>query len=179
MTPQPRVRAALASLVLLGSLAACGDGDTSNGAASPTTTSPTASATPSATGTSASPSATESDAGQIVQAAESDLGTILVDGRGMTLYLFTADTRGSGASTCEGQCLALWPPLLGPAEDGPGIEDDLLGTITRSDGRMQATYDGWPLYYWARDTAPGQTTGQGVNGVWWVVSPEGEAIGAP
>lgn len=184
MTSRPRARAAFASLALLGLLAACGNDQPSSGGTSPTASSPSASASAttssSASGTaSPSGSASQSDAASIVQAGQGDLGTFLVDGRGMTLYLFTNDTRGSGSSTCEGQCLALWPPLLGPAEDGPGIEDRLLGTITRSDGRMQVTYNGWPLYYWARDTAPGQATGQGVNGIWWVVSPDGDAIGAP
>lgn len=110
--------------------------------------------------------------------ASTDLGTILVDAKGMTLYLFTKDTQNSGKSTCEGQCLAAWPPLLGEPKAGKGADKSLLGTITRTDGTTQATYNGWPLYYWAKDSAPGDTTGQGVNGVWWVLNAAGDAVGA-
>jgi predicted lipoprotein with Yx(FWY)xxD motif len=92
----------------------------------------------------------------------------------MTLYLFTNDSPG--VSTCEGGCLDAWPPLLGEPEAGAGANADLLGTIERSDGTTQVTYNDWPLYFWAQDSAPGDATGQGVNEVWWVVSPEGEAI---
>jgi len=108
--------------------------------------------------------------------AQSGLGTILVDGDGMTLYLFTNDSPG--VSTCEGACLAAWPPLLGRPQAGAGADDSLLGSLTRTDGTPQVTYNGWPLYYWAQDAAPGDTNGQGVNDVWWVVSPEGDPIGA-
>ncbi|WP_461104850.1 COG4315 family predicted lipoprotein [Tessaracoccus terricola] len=109
--------------------------------------------------------------------AESDLGEILVDGDGMTLYLFTNDTRGSGASTCEGQCLVNWPPLVGVPTAGEGVDDSKLGSFTKPDGTVQATYNGWPLYYWVQDTEPGQTTGQGVQGVWFVLDRDGEAVG--
>ena len=110
--------------------------------------------------------------------ASSDLGTILVDGKGMTLYLFTKDTQGSGKSTCEGECLVAWPPLIGEPQAGDGANQALLGSITRSDGTTQASYNGWPLYYWVKDSAPGDTTGQGVNKVWWVLDANGDAIGA-
>ena len=109
--------------------------------------------------------------------AESDLGTILVDGEGMTLYMFTQDTQDSGESTCEGDCLAAWPPFEGEPEAGDDVDDSLVGTIERSDGTTQATYNGWPLYYWAQDSEPGDTTGQGVNGVWYVLDPAGEPLG--
>lgn len=109
--------------------------------------------------------------------AASDLGEILVDGDGMTLYLFTNDTRSSGASTCEGQCLVNWPPLLGEPTAGDGVDDSKLGSFTKPDGTVQATYNGWPLYYWIQDTEPGQTTGQGVQGVWFVLDRDGEAVG--
>jgi len=108
--------------------------------------------------------------------ADSSLGTILVDGRGMTIYLFTADTQGSGASTCEGACLVAWP-AVGELEAGAGVDPSLLSTITRSDGSSQAAYNGWPLYYYEKDKAAGDTTGQGVDGVWWVMDPQGDAIG--
>lgn len=111
-----------------------------------------------------------------VMTAESDLGTILVDADGMTLYLFTNDTQGSGTSTCEDDCLTAWPPVEGEPEAGEGVDDSLLGSIERSDGTVQATYNDWPLYYFAQDAAPGDVNGQAVNEVWWVISPDGEAI---
>jgi predicted lipoprotein with Yx(FWY)xxD motif len=163
-----------ASLLLAVSLTACGapadeeptDGETTAGPAEPDAT--------------AGPDEDETDDGEAgaeavtVMTADSDLGTILVDGEGMTLYLFTNDSPG--VSTCEGGCLDAWPPLLGEPEAGAGANADLLGTIERSDGTTQVTYNDWPLYFWAQDSAPGDATGQGVNEVWWVVSPEGEAI---
>ncbi|WP_159621669.1 hypothetical protein [Ruania rhizosphaerae] len=109
-----------------------------------------------------------------VATAETDLGTILVDGEGMTLYLFTNDEPG--VSNCEGECIENWPALEGEPEAGDGVDAALLGSIERSDGTVQATYNDWPLYYWVQDSAPGDTTGQGVNDVWYVVSPEGEMI---
>jgi predicted lipoprotein with Yx(FWY)xxD motif len=118
----------------------------------------------------------EMAAGTQVMTAESDLGTILVDGEGMTLYLFTNDTQGSGTSTCEGDCLTAWPPVEGEPEAGEGADDSLLGSIERSDGTVQATYNDWPLYYFAQDAAPGDVNGQALNDVWWVISPDGEAI---
>jgi predicted lipoprotein with Yx(FWY)xxD motif len=106
--------------------------------------------------------------------AETDLGPVLVDGEGMTLYLFTQDSPGS--SVCEGECLAAWPPLEGEPQAGDGVDEELLGSIERGDGTVQATYNDWPLYYFAQDAAPGDVNGQGINEVWWVVSPEGEAV---
>jgi predicted lipoprotein with Yx(FWY)xxD motif len=169
MKAPSRVWALTASLVLTGTLAACSSDATTDNAATPT--SPPPSATTSVSSPTAQPAT--------VMTASSDLGTILVDGTGMTLYLFTKDTQGSGQSTCEGDCLAAWPPLLGEPQAGEGTDPALLGTITRSDGSTQVSYNGWPLYYWAQDAAPGDTTGQGVNEVWWVLDANGDAIGAP
>ena len=106
--------------------------------------------------------------------ADTPLGSILVDGAGMTLYLLTNDTPNMSA--CEGQCLENWPPLLGEPTEGAGVDDSKLGTMTRSDGEVQATYNGWPLYYWVGDTAPGDTTGQNVQGVWFVLDRDGEPV---
>lgn len=72
-----------------------------------------------------------------IAVADSDLGSILVDGEGMTVYLFTNDSPGE--STCEGDCLAAWPPVPGPAAAGEGVDADLLGTIEATDGTTQAT----------------------------------------
>ena len=107
--------------------------------------------------------------------ADSTLGSILVDGDGNTLYLFTPDNQGE--SVCYDQCEAAWPPLLDPIEAGDGITASLLGTAPRTDGTEQITYNGWPLYYFANDTAPGDINGQGINDVWYVLTPNGDAIG--
>ncbi len=131
--------------------------------------------TPTPTPTTTEPVATGATAATVATASTS-LGTILVDGDGMTVYLFTDDTQGSGASTCSGSCLTAWPAVKAPESAGSGVDAAKLGSITRDDGTMQASYNGWPLYYFFEDTAPGQTTGQGVDGVWWVLNPQGEAI---
>ncbi len=112
-------------------------------------------------------------------ASNAKLGQILVDGAGKTLYLFVADTGSS--STCYTTCAQIWPPVLtsGPPQAGTGANASLLGTTTRTDGKMEVTYAGHPLYYFVQDKATGDTTGQGVNGfggLWWVVSPSGTAV---
>lgn len=109
--------------------------------------------------------------------ADSPLGAHLVDGEGLTLYLF--DNDEPGVSNCTDDCLASWPPLT--VDDEPawddGVDGDLVGTIERDDdGSTQVTYDGMPLYFWAADAAPGDVDGQGVSDVWWVVAPDGSAI---
>jgi predicted lipoprotein with Yx(FWY)xxD motif len=110
-----------------------------------------------------------------VQTADSDLGTILVDAEGMTLYLFQADA--GGASTCYDDCATTWPPLIDDAPAaGEGADPALIGTTPRDDGSIQVTYDGQPLYFFAADASPGDTEGQGVGDVWFVVDPDGAAI---
>ena len=81
-----------------------------------------------------------------------------------------------GASTCNGQCAANWPPMPELTTVGDGLDEDLLGTTTRSDGKVQATYNGWPLYRFAADRAAGDTNGQGVNGIWYVVDADGDKV---
>jgi predicted lipoprotein with Yx(FWY)xxD motif len=114
------------------------------------------------------------DAAPTVRTANSRFGRILVDAEGMTLYMFDPDKRGR--STCAGQCLEAWPPFEGPANAGPGADDSLLGTTQAADGSTMATYNRWPLYYWVKDTKPGDVTGQAVEDVWWVVGPDGRPI---
>ena len=118
-----------------------------------------------------------------VEVSEStDFGTILVDGEGMSLYVFMADTQDGGTSACtDAACTADWPPLSTDADPvaGEGVDQTLLGTITRDDGTIQVTYNGWPLYNFSEDAAPGDTNGQGLEefgGLWFLVSPAGEAI---
>ncbi|MDF1499021.1 MAG: hypothetical protein P1P76_00905 [Anaerolineales bacterium] len=118
----------------------------------------------------------ETMAGPIVETSDSPFGEILVDAEGLTLYLFTNDTPGK--STCYDGCAANWPALIvdGDFIGGEGIDADLLAATTRDDGSMQVTYNGWPLYYYVLDQSPGDVSGQGVGGVWFVVSPSGAAV---
>lgn len=109
--------------------------------------------------------------------AASDLGEIVVDGQGMTVYMFTNDTQGATTSACADQCAAAWPAVHA-ASATPSVEGVTgdVGTITGIDGEPQATLNGWPLYLYAQDQAPGDVTGQGVGGVWYAISPGGEPI---
>lgn len=140
-------------------------------------------ATPSATNPSpaASPAASPSGAvaATIMVATDAKLGAILVDGSGKAVYLFVAD-KGT-ASTCYTSCATIWPPVLttGAPVAGAGATASLLGTTTRTDGKVEVTYAGHPLYYFIQDKKAGDTTGQGINGfggLWWVLSPAGAAI---
>jgi predicted lipoprotein with Yx(FWY)xxD motif len=108
--------------------------------------------------------------------ASTDLGEILTDIEGLTLYLFQDDEPG--VSNCTGECLGTWPALTdSDPTPGEGVDITLIGTITRDDdGTTQVTYNDWPLYYFSGDASPGDTNGQGIGGNWWVVSPEGTAI---
>jgi len=104
------------------------------------------------------------------------LGSTLVASNGKTLYLFAHDT--STKSTCSGMCATYWPPLLttGKPTAGPGAHAALLGTTKRADGKLQVTYNGHPLYFFANDKKAGATSGEGVKafgGKWWAVSPAG------
>ena len=125
--------------------------------------------TPAAEGGDGAPTVTVSQ--------EGDLAPYLVGPDGMTLYIFTNDEPG--VSNCTGGCLDNWPPLTVLEGEEPTGGEDVpgeLGVIERDDGDMHVTYNDMPLYYFAGDQAPGDTNGQGLNDVWWVVSPEGEAI---
>ncbi|GAA5190289.1 hypothetical protein GCM10023322_45100 [Rugosimonospora acidiphila] len=108
------------------------------------------------------------------------LGTYLTDASGRTLYLFQSDTGST--STCVGSCASLWPPLTTTAmpQAGSGVNASDLTTTMRTDGTMQVDFDNHPLYYFASDTAAGDTKGQGVNngGLWYVVGTNGSAITA-
>src|SRR6266545_6923746 len=115
-----------------------------------------------------------------VKVSQSDsYGPILVDGDGFALYVFMSDTQNGTSSACtDEECTTEWPPLT--TTDAPvageGATQDLLGTITLADGTMQVTYNGWPLHHFDEDTAPGDTNGQGMDSLWFLVSPTGDAI---
>ena len=100
------------------------------------------------------------------------LGTFLVATNGMTLYKYTKDTPG--VSNCTGQCATLWPPYTVSSASNLNAGSSItgqLGTITRADGTMQLTYNNMPLYFWHNDQKPGDTSGNNVGGVWFVVKP--------
>jgi len=134
----------------------------------------------------AKPSLQSGPADEIKIGNVSGLGGVLVDGKGLTLYQFAADIQGA-PSKCVGLCAVQWPPLtLPPGTEapiaGPGVKSGLLGTASRPDGSIQITYNGWPLYTWPQDTAPGQATGQGLTnlgGRWWVVNAAGDGVHTP
>jgi predicted lipoprotein with Yx(FWY)xxD motif len=124
-------------------------------------------------------SAFASTGAPIVKAHTSGFGQILVDSRDHTLYLFERDKTTK--STCYGKCATFWPPLLttAKAKAGAGVKASLLGTTRRTDGKLQVTYHGHPLYYFVKDTKAGQTAGQNLDffgGEWYVLSPAGVKV---
>jgi predicted lipoprotein with Yx(FWY)xxD motif len=145
--------AALAAIVL--ALAACASSSSSSSSSSP----------PAAAGS-----------GNEVLSKTISGTAVLTNAKGFTLYWFGPDTRT--ASHCTGSCATYWPPVTGPVTAGPGVTGT-LGTITRSDGTVQATYDGHPLYTYVADTAPGQAKGNGLNlsgGVWHEMTVSGSIV---
>lgn len=91
---------------------------------------------------------------------------MLTGPNGMTLYTFDKDAAGSGKSVCNGPCATNWPPLM-----ASGAASGDYSVVTRDDGGKQLAYKGKPLYYWIKDTKPGDKTGDGFNGVWHVATP--------
>jgi len=106
------------------------------------------------------------------------VGKVLVGANGRTLYLFTADKGAKSA--CYGQCATYWPPLVaGKPTAGTGLKASMLGTTKRKDGKLQVTYNGHPLYYFAADKKAGDIKGQGFvhfGGAWWTVSAAGAKV---
>lgn len=97
-----------------------------------------------------------------------NMNGMLVGSNQMTLYTFDRDVAGSGKSVCNGPCAANWPPLMA-AESDQSRGD--YSVITRDDGKKQWALKGKPLYFWIKDSKPGDTTGDGVNGVWRIAKP--------
>jgi predicted lipoprotein with Yx(FWY)xxD motif len=124
-------------------------------------------------GSAGTPLATPTSPAVVNVGQNATLGSFLVDSAGMTLYIYTKDTPGT--SVCYGVCATAWPPLLtnGAPTAGMGVTASMLGTTTRTDGTVQVTYNGWPLYYYAKDKVAGDTTGEGVNTIWYVMTPAG------
>lgn len=161
----------IAALVVV--IAACGGddepvaGDTSVPAGETTTTA----------GDTTTTGGDDAEAMDGVHTTETDLGTILADADGFTLYVFTVDTDGE--STCYDDCADLWPPVPGDSAISTDLDASIFGTTTRTDGSEQLTVNGQPLYLYTPDANPGDITGQGVGGVWFVVDSAGEMIGGP
>ena len=175
-----RLSLALLAVIAL-TLGACTASQTGN---SPSTSAqaPTPAATPEESPTAGESEEPTASAGEDasgedypLEAAENaDAGPYLTGEGEMTLYYFTNDTKGDGKSVCNGDCAAAWPPYVLEGDDevtpGDGVDGEIT-MITRDDGATQVAYNGWPLYYYAKDKAPGDTTGHEVGGVWFVIAP--------
>ncbi len=179
------IAAAAVSLGLLAS--ACGSDTTTDTTSADTdTTEATTAETVAETTTPAEDSATddsttddteasEEAAGAFITTSETDLGEILVDANGLTVYGFTSDTDGT--PTCEGDCEAAWPAVTVDGDELPeGLDPAVFSLVDGVGGTKQLKAGEWPLYYFASDAAAGDVNGQGVGDVWFVVSPEGELI---
>ncbi|WP_410644429.1 hypothetical protein [Amycolatopsis sp. lyj-346] len=108
------------------------------------------------------------------------VGAVVTDADGKTLYRFDKDLSQPPTSNCDGQCVTSWPPLLAGVATPmlKGIQDTQVGTATRKDGSTQITLNGWPLYEYAGDKVAGDMNGQGANGTWFAVAPDGSKITA-
>jgi predicted lipoprotein with Yx(FWY)xxD motif len=152
-------------------VAACSSGGTSSAAA------PAA----SPAGGSSSSAGASSSGGTVITTAKSSGGTVLASSSGRAVYLWAKDT--GDMSNCNGACAGAWPPVTttGTATASGGAQASDIGTITRSDGTKQVTYDGHPLYYFSGDSGPGAATGQGSDAFgakWWLVAPTGSDVTA-
>ena len=136
-------------------------------------------------GAAATPGGASSSAGgsgsTVIKTASSSAGTILTDGSGRAVYLWTKD--GSGMSACSGACAGAWPPVMasGTVTASGSAKASDLGSLTRSDGSKQVTYNGHALYYYVGDSGSGTASGQGstqFGAKWWLVSPSGSDVTA-
>ena len=173
--------AALCAAAALG-LAGCAGGPGTT--ASPTTGGETTTATtgplPDQYGGGSPTSAPAAASDVALKTSTEGAHTIVVDGEGKTVYYYTLDEPNSGKSACVGGCITLWPPVTADSAQ-PKVEGvtGTVGTIMTDDGKPWVTLNGLPLYYYAKDTAAGDTTGQGVAGVWYVAAPDGKMITDP
>ena len=142
----------------------------------PPTSAPASANTPVPVTGATSAAAAPTGPAHVALGSNAQLGSFLVDDKGMSLYLFTTDKPNT--SNCYGKCASFWPPLLtsGAPVAASGLDASKLGTTTRADGTVQVTYNGWPLYYFAKDKQPGDVKGQKVQGTWFVISTSGDAI---
>jgi predicted lipoprotein with Yx(FWY)xxD motif len=173
---------AIAAVFASLALAACGDDDDSNTATAPAAEAEdgagTADDTASVDQEPSGGGAKEKASGTVIEASDSEFGSILFDGERQAIYLF--DKEASDTSQCYGACAEAWPPVLtkGDPQAGSEIDDKLLGTTERDDGTTQVTYGGHPLYYYV-DDPPGEVLCHNVEefgGLWLVVAPSGDAV---
>jgi predicted lipoprotein with Yx(FWY)xxD motif len=155
-------------------LAACGSSAAPSTSASTPAAGGASPATSQQSGTNASAGTTT------ITTHSTSKGTVLATAQGKTIYWFAIDTPTM--SNCSGTCATYWPPVFGKAVAASGTSlPHGFGTITRSDGKVQTTYDGHPLYTYAADSAPGQASGNGLNlsgGLWWAMTPAGSKLAA-
>jgi predicted lipoprotein with Yx(FWY)xxD motif len=168
-----RARPAIAALALVAVLAVAGCGSGGEGGAYGSGGRDTAGATTATPGPVAKTSVS-------IQNLGGDVGRILIDSAGFTLYFFEKD--GGGESACYGNCAQVWPPLIasGPTEARGGVTAAKLGTTERDDGTLQVTYAGWPLYTYEADRNPGEANGADVRSfgaTWYPLHPDGEKAG--
>jgi len=180
----------LLAIAAVATLAACsgssgssGSGGATGSGGGTTAQSPAAPAGTSDDGMAAGASSAASTGGAMASGstlgtASTSLGTIVVDGTGMTAYMYDKDTKGAKQSVCTGSCATFWPAIESTSTT-PTVTGvtGTVGTITGVDGKPQMTLDGWPLYTFAQDAKAGDTNGQGYGGIWWVLSPAGAPIG--
>ena len=145
------------------------------GSSGGTTTSSASAAAPSSSSSAASSSS------EVETLKTSTVGgqTIVVDGDGKTVYFYTVDHAGETKSACTGGCATLWPAVTSASAPTLQGVTGKIGSITTADGKQQVTVNGMPIYYYAKDTSPGQVNGQGVAGVWYVLGADGSMIQAP
>ena len=172
MSARARLAAGAGSVLSAALLvAACGTGSSSTGAAGSS----------SPAGASSAAAASGGSGSTVITTVSSSAGTFLTSSSGHAVYLWTKD--GSGMSACSGACAGVWPPVTttGTVTASGGAKSSDLGTITRSNGTKQVTYDGHPLYFFAGDSGPGMASGQGndeFGAKWWLVSPSGSDVTA-
>jgi predicted lipoprotein with Yx(FWY)xxD motif len=170
-------RLALAGVLLIAGLASAACGSSSSASTSPSGSGASAAGTSaagtSASGTSAAGTPGASTTGTVRTETVGSVGTILINASGRSLYLYTADKQK--ATTCTGACAKEWPPLVvsGAPVAGSGVTSSMLGTIKDPDGKTQVTYNHWPLYTFAGDSAAGQVKGEGLGGSWFAVTAAG------
>ncbi len=129
-------------------------------------------------GATSAPASSGGGSGAVSVADNPKLGQILVDSKGNTLYYFEKDKQGASTSTCSGACAAVWPPYMtnGSPKGEKGAQASKLGTIKRSDGSTEVTYNGWPLYTYQGDSKPGDTNGNNFEqfgAEWYALTPAG------
>jgi predicted lipoprotein with Yx(FWY)xxD motif len=175
-TTYRRTRRVAFGLAAITALAACGQPDPAPSAAPEAAATAAPAADPAAPAATAAPAVPAAAGAVVTKIAESPLGQHLVGSNGMTLYGFTNDVDAK--STCVGTCADQWPPVIvDPTFSvGPGVDAGIFATTVRDDGQQQLVAGKVPLYFYAGDVAPGDTTGQGSGGVWFVVSPAGSVI---